>query len=102
MRSGRRTLVMNGEVYDFRAEREILAARGVTFRGGSDAEVLLEMLEAYGVEEALRRARGMFAFATWDGERLTVARDRLGQKPLYVELTPPCSNASTCISRPDC
>ncbi|MGE0710970.1 MAG: asparagine synthase (glutamine-hydrolyzing) [Planctomycetota bacterium] len=86
MRRGPLTLAMNGEVYNFQAERARLAAAGEVFRGRSDAEVLLAMLARDGVDEALRRAQGMLALALWDAGRgtLTLARDRLGQKPLYL------------------
>lgn len=79
-----RTLVFNGEIYDFQARRRELEGQGERFSGRSDAEVLLASLVREGVEPALKRARGMFALATWDGARLTLARDRAGQKPLYV------------------
>src|SRR3954468_7216310 len=83
--SGRYVLVLNGEIYNFRRLRAALEPRGHRFRGHSDTEVLLAAVEAWGVEEALRRAEGMFALALWDrGARtLTLARDRVGKKPLY-------------------
>jgi asparagine synthase (glutamine-hydrolysing) len=83
--SGRFTLTFNGEIYNFRALRSELSARGACFRGGSDTEVLLAAIEAWGVAEALARSRGMFAFGLWDAaERmLWLARDRFGEKPLY-------------------
>ena len=78
------TLVYNGELYNYRALRAELAARGVTFTTQSDTEVVLEAWRAWG-PAALRRFRGMFAFALFDertGE-LVLARDPLGIKPLY-------------------
>lgn len=83
--SGRWTIVFNGELYNFAAMRAELAERGVRFRGTGDTEVLLEAIEAFGVDDALRRTNGMFAFAAWDSRdrRLFLGRDRLGEKPLY-------------------
>jgi asparagine synthase (glutamine-hydrolysing) len=84
---GRFVIVYNGELYN---TSEVLAelehrAGGVAWRGHSDTEVLLEAIAAWGVKEALRRVIGMFAFAVWDRQdrRLTLARDRVGEKPLY-------------------
>ncbi len=81
---GRYTIVFNGEIYNFRELRRELEARGARFRTRSDTEVLLEAYAAWG-REALRKLRGMFAFAVWDRQErlLFVARDRLGLKPLY-------------------
>jgi asparagine synthase (glutamine-hydrolysing) len=86
--SGRYALTYNGELYDFRELRAQLAAEGATFRGGSDTEVLLAAIERFGVEAALQRANGMFAFALWDAREreLWLARDRIGKKPLYYTL----------------
>ncbi len=78
------TLVYNGELYNFRELRAELATRGVGFATSSDTEVVLEAWRTWG-EAALRRFRGMFAFALLDertGE-LVLARDPLGIKPLY-------------------
>jgi len=80
-------IVYNGELYntsELRAELQ-RSAGGVAWRGHSDTEVLLEAIAAWGVKEALRRVVGMFAFAVWDRQerRLTLARDRIGEKPLY-------------------
>jgi len=83
--SGRFTITFNGEIYDHRDARRELEAAGVRFRGRSDTEVLLEAVERWGVESTLARIDGMFAFALWDeqAESLVLARDRLGEKPLY-------------------
>jgi len=82
---GRFVLAFNGEIYNFRELRSDLEAEGVRFRGRSDTEVLLEAIACWGTAEALRRANGMLAFAAWDrrGRVLTLARDRVGKKPLY-------------------
>ncbi len=84
--TGRCTLMFNGEIYNYRELRADLEREGVRFRGASDTEVLLEALEAWGVERTLTRANGMFAVALWDSRdrTLTLARDRLGIKPLFV------------------
>ena len=82
---GRWVLTHNGEVYNFRRLREELVAAGHRFRGESDTEVVLAALTEWGLERTLPRLNGMYAQAIWDREEraLTLARDRLGQKPLY-------------------
>ncbi len=84
---GRFVIVYNGELYNTGEVRAELEKRSgaVAWRGHSDTEVLLEAIAAWGVREALRRVVGMFAFAVWDRQdrRLTLARDRIGEKPLY-------------------
>ncbi|MBL8601296.1 MAG: asparagine synthase (glutamine-hydrolyzing) [Myxococcales bacterium] len=82
--SGRFTVVFNGELYNYAEVRKELEAYGVSFRSGSDTEVLVAAFARWG-DGCLARFRGMFAFALWDArdETLTLARDRLGEKPLY-------------------
>ena len=83
---GRYVIVMNGEIYNFREMRAALdAASAPAWRGHSDTEVLLEFVARKGLDAALAAANGMFAFALWDSKTraLTLARDRLGKKPLY-------------------
>jgi asparagine synthase (glutamine-hydrolysing) len=84
-RSGRYVISFNGEIYNFGKIRSQLEERGWQFRGRSDTEVLLAGVEEWGIEGALRECIGMFAFAIWDRKlvRLILARDRLGEKPLY-------------------
>jgi asparagine synthase (glutamine-hydrolysing) len=89
--SGRYIAVYNGEIYNFQELRSQLqrSANPVAFRGHSDTEVMLACLEAWGVEDSLKRWNGMFAFAVWDKESHTLhlARDRFGEKPLYYAWT---------------
>ena len=83
---GRFVIAYNGEIYNAEELRGALAASGgPTLRGLCDTEILLEACAWWGVEETLKRAVGMFAFALWDKRerRLFLARDRLGIKPLY-------------------
>ena len=85
--SGRYQVVFNGEIYNHLALRRQLDGdgRAPAWRGHSDTETLLAAIDAWGLETALRRSLGMFALAIWDRERQRVllARDRLGEKPLY-------------------
>lgn len=82
---GRWVIVYNGEVYNAEELRDKLAPNGISFRGHSDTEAILEAVAAWGVEATAKQLIGMFAFAVWDRlERtLYLVRDRLGIKPLY-------------------
>ena len=84
--SARYQIAFNGEIYNFRALRSELMAQGSMFRGHSDTEVLLALIERHGLADALTRCTGMFAIALWDRElrTLQLARDRFGEKPLYI------------------
>jgi asparagine synthase (glutamine-hydrolysing) len=77
-------IVMNGEIYNFRALRQELEREGVRFRSASDTEVVLALYRRRGAA-MLPHLRGMFGLAIWDGaaRRLLLARDPLGVKPLY-------------------
>ncbi|WP_215353271.1 asparagine synthase (glutamine-hydrolyzing) [Sphingopyxis soli] len=84
---GRYVIVYNGEIYNFADLRADLEAAGQApgWRGHSDTEVLLAALSAWGLDRTLAALNGMFAFALWDRAegRLSLARDRMGEKPLY-------------------
>jgi len=81
-------IVFNGEIYNHASLRAQCQARGHQYRTQSDTETIVHLYEDYG-PECVRHLRGMFAFAIWDEktERLFLARDRLGIKPLYYRLT---------------
>jgi asparagine synthase (glutamine-hydrolysing) len=77
-------VVFNGEIYNFPALRRALEAEGRHFRTRSDTEILLHLYEKYGVD-CVAHLDGMFAFGLWDAprRRLLLARDHMGQKPLF-------------------
>ncbi|TBR76531.1 MAG: asparagine synthase (glutamine-hydrolyzing) [Burkholderiaceae bacterium] len=81
--SGRYVMAFNGEIYNHLDLREQLG--GLAWRGHSDTETLLAGFDAWGIQGAIERCIGMFAFAVWDRANgtLTLVRDRLGEKPLY-------------------
>lgn len=85
--SGRYSCVFNGEIYNYKelAQKLLNDRKAHAFRGTSDTEVLLESIETYGVKETLTRCKGMFALAVYDSKtrKITLARDRIGEKPLY-------------------
>ncbi|GAI39896.1 unnamed protein product, partial [marine sediment metagenome] len=85
--SGRYVIAFNGEIYNHADLREQLESQGQgqRWRGHSDTETLLAAIESWGLEATLQRCIGMFAIALWDRESasLSLARDRLGEKPLY-------------------
>ena len=85
--SGKYTIAFNGEIYNHIELRKLLKdeVQNIKWRGHSDTETLLFAFEKWGIEATLKKAKGMFAIALWDHEtkELTIARDRLGEKPLY-------------------
>jgi len=79
-------IVYNGEIYNFTTlKNELETFEDICWRGHSDTEILLAAIEEWGVEKTLSKLVGMFAFALWDlkEETLYLARDRMGEKPLY-------------------
>jgi asparagine synthase (glutamine-hydrolysing) len=87
--SGTIAVVLNGEIYNFREVRPALEAKGHQFATHTDTEVIVHLYEEYSVD-AVQRLRGMFALALWDSERqrLLLARDRVGKKPLFYAHLP--------------
>ncbi|WP_314957523.1 asparagine synthase (glutamine-hydrolyzing) [Bradyrhizobium cosmicum] len=87
---GRFVVTFNGEIYNYKLLRQELEREGKRFAGNSDTEVLLDLIDRWGLEKALQRSNGMFAIGLWDRRNRTLhlARDRMGKKPLYVARTP--------------
>jgi asparagine synthase (glutamine-hydrolysing) len=85
--SGSIWLVFNGEIYNYQELRRELIGQGAQFRTSSDSEVLIEAYKAWG-DDCVSRFNGMFAFALWDQrrQRMLLARDRFGKKPLFYYL----------------
>ncbi len=84
--SGRYVICYNGEVFGYLEIKKELEKTGITLRGRSDTEVILAAIDRWGLNLALQKIDGMFAFALWDRKekQLHLVRDRLGKKPLYV------------------
>ncbi len=84
---GNLILTYNGEIYNFAELKSNLEQNGsvISWRGDSDTEVLLQCFTRWGIEDTLKRCKGMFAFALWNrkSKKLTLGRDRFGEKPLY-------------------
>src|SRR3984885_13184142 len=81
-------IVYNGEIYNFKEIRSELQSLGCTFRNNTDTEVILAAYRTWGLDAALTKFRGMFAFALWDDSLglLYLCRDRFGVKPLYFSI----------------
>lgn len=79
-------LVFNGEIYNYQEIRSQLKKFGISFKTTSDTEVLIEAIGIWGIKKCLTKLNGMFAFALWDKQEkvLHLARDRNGEKPLYL------------------
>ena len=84
--SGRYVIAYNGEVYNHRDIASALIEAGVELKGSSDTEVIIESIALWGLSATLEKLHGMFAFALYDNEtgELSIVRDRMGEKPLYV------------------
>ena len=87
---GRYRIVFNGEIYNYRELRQQLMSVGYPFHTHADTEVIPAAIDHWGIESGLRRLRGMFAFALYDQQedRLLLARDPFGIKPLYIGQAP--------------
>lgn len=82
---GRYVIAFNGEIYNHLTLRTMLKNIGIEWKGTSDTETLVNCISTWGVQKTLEHLQGMYAFAVWDinEEQLTLARDRMGEKPLY-------------------
>ena len=83
---GRWVIIFNGEIYNFKTLKKKLAEKkSIKWKTTSDVEVLVECIAYYGIRKSLELVSGMFAFAIWDTseKKLILARDRMGEKPLY-------------------
>ncbi|AFL69152.1 asparagine synthase (glutamine-hydrolyzing) [Sulfurospirillum barnesii] len=92
-RSNRYILVFNGEIYNHLVLRDELNQKvSIEWNGHSDTQTLLECFEVWGIEKTLQKTEGMFALALWDKhtQTLTLARDRMGEKPLYYGWSGKC------------
>lgn len=83
--SRRYVIIFNGEIYNHLFLRQELEQYSINWRGTSDTETLLHAIDCWGFEETLKKSKGMFALALWDKkmQELLLARDRMGEKPLY-------------------
>ncbi len=83
--SDRWIISFNGEIYNHGVLRHLLAGKNLNWKGTSDTEVLLHLIDLYGPVEAIKQCEGMFAIVLWDRENkdLYLMRDRIGEKPLY-------------------
>ena len=90
--SSKYVISFNGEIYNHNDLRYELKNKNIKWRGHSDTETLLVCVEIWGIEETLKKITGMFAFALWDREERTLclARDRMGEKPLYYGFQKGC------------
>lgn len=89
--SGRYVIAFNGEIYNFKALRQEIGGSHFSWHGDSDTQVLLEAIDLYGLEKAVSKLVGMYAFALWDRStrQLHLVRDRIGVKPLYYAWVAP-------------
>ena len=100
--SGRYVIAYNGEIYNFQDLKISLEKKygQINWKGNSDTEVLLALIDKYGLRETLNKCVGMFAIALWDkkDKRLYLARDRMGEKPIYYGFTGPKSKRAFIFS----
>ena len=89
-KSGRFVIAYNGEIYNFFHIKDMLSSYSVPWQGGSDTEVVLAAIDIWGLEKAIEKFIGMFAFALFDKQeqKIFLVRDRLGIKPLYYSIFP--------------